>query len=81
LLETPRALLILARGGIYAEDLPTPPSRFDHQRRYIELWLRFIGVREFRTLVVEGRSWASKEKRKYSVERGKEAAREFAAHF
>src|ERR1700723_1960977 len=26
LLETPRALVILARGGAYAEDLPTPPS-------------------------------------------------------
>jgi FMN-dependent NADH-azoreductase len=81
LLETPRALVILARGGTYAEDLPTPPSRFDHQRSYIEFWLRFIGVREVRILVVEGTSWAGKEKGKYSVERGKEAARELAAHF
>jgi FMN-dependent NADH-azoreductase len=81
LLETPRALVILARGGLYAEDLPTPPARFDHQRSYLEFWRRFIGVREVRTLVVEGTSWAGKEKRKYTVERGKEAARELAAHF
>jgi FMN-dependent NADH-azoreductase len=53
LLETPRALVILARGGTYAEDLPTPPSRFDHQKSYFEFWLPFIGVREVRTLVVE----------------------------
>src|SRR5215813_11654665 len=52
LLETPRARLILARGGAYAEDLPTPPSRFDHQKSYLEFWMSFIGVREVRTLVV-----------------------------
>jgi len=74
LLETPRAQVI-------AEDLPTPPSRFDHQKSYIEFWLRFIGIREVRTLVVEGTSRPGKEKRKYSVERGKEAARELAADF
>ena len=81
LLETPRALVILARGGTYAEDLPTPPSRFDHQKSYFEFWLPFIGVREVRTLVVERTSWAGEEKRKYSVEEGKEAARKLAAHF
>src|ERR1700747_1185413 len=60
-----------SRGGTYAEDLPTPPSRFAHQKSYIEFWLRFIGVREVRILVVEGTSRLGKEKRKYSVERGK----------
>jgi FMN-dependent NADH-azoreductase len=81
LLETPRALVILARGGAYADDLPTPPSRFDHQKSYFEFWLPFIGVQEVATLVVESTSWAGEEKGKYSVERGKEAARELAAHF
>ena len=38
LLETPRALVILARGGAYADDLPTPPARFDHQKSYFEFW-------------------------------------------
>ena len=52
-IATPCALVILARGGTYAEDLPTPPSRFDHQKSYFEFWLPFIGVREVRTLVVE----------------------------
>jgi FMN-dependent NADH-azoreductase len=81
LLQTPRALVILARGGTYAEDLPTPPSRFDHQKSYFEFWLPFIGIREVTTLVVESTSWAGEEKGKYSVERGKVAARELAAHF
>jgi hypothetical protein len=39
------------------------------------------GVREVKTLVVESTSWGGKEKGKYSVERGKDAARELAAHF
>ena len=81
LLETPRALLILAQGGTYAEDLPIPPSRFDHQKSYFEFWLPFIGVREVRTLLAESTSWGGKEKAKYSVERGKQAARELAVHF
>jgi FMN-dependent NADH-azoreductase len=46
-----------------------------------EFWLPFIGVREVRILVVESTSWGGKEKGKYSVERGMEAARELAAHF
>jgi FMN-dependent NADH-azoreductase len=65
----------------YAEDLPTPPSRFDHQKSYFEFWLPFIGVREVMTLVVESTSWGGQEKGKYSVERGKEAAKDLAAHF
>ena len=81
LLQTPRALVILARGGTYAEDLPTPPSRFDHQKSYFEFWLPFIGIREVTTLVVESTSWAGEEKGKYSVERGKVAARDLAPHF
>ena len=62
LLETPRAQVILARGGTYAEDLPTPPSRFDHQKSYIEFWLRFIGVREVRALAVEARRGRARKK-------------------
>src|SRR4030088_2732095 len=30
LLPTPRAMVIYTRGQEYKEDLPTPPSRFDH---------------------------------------------------
>jgi hypothetical protein len=56
-------------------------SRFDHQKSYFEFWLPFIGVRDVQTLVVESTSWGGQEKGKYRVERGKEAARELAAHF
>ena len=57
LLKTPRAFVVYARGGTYAEDSPTPASRFDHQKGYIDFWLKFIGVKEVHTLVVEGTTW------------------------
>jgi FMN-dependent NADH-azoreductase len=59
LLQTPRAMAIYTRGQEYGEDLPTPPSRFDHQSSYIEFWLHFIGVQDVRALAVEN-TWGEK---------------------
>src|SRR5277367_3145574 len=81
LLTTRRALVVYARGGTYAEGSPTPASRFDHQKGYIDFWLRFIGVKEILTLVVEGTTWPKKEKRDESIARGLEEARKLAADF
>ena len=81
LLKTPRAFVIYARGGTYAEDSPTPASRFDHQQGYIDFWLKFIGVQEVRTLVVEGTTWPGTEQREESIARGLEEARRLAADF
>ena len=60
LLKTPRARMVYARGGTYTEDSPTPASRFDQQKGYINFWLKFIGVKEVYTLVVEGTTWPEK---------------------
>ena len=81
LLKTRRAFVIYARGGTYAEDSPTPASRFDHQQGYIDFWLKFIGVKQVQTLVVEGTTWPGKEKREQSIARGLEEARRLAADF
>ena len=81
LLKTPRAFVVYARGGTYAEDSPTPASRFDHQKGYIDFWLKFIGVIEVHTLVVEGTTWGGKEKAAESIARGKEDAAKMAAIF
>jgi FMN-dependent NADH-azoreductase len=69
------------RGGTYAEDSPTPASKFDHQKGYIYFWLKFIGVKEVRTLVVEGTTWPEKEKREESIARGQAEAKKLAADF
>jgi FMN-dependent NADH-azoreductase len=81
LLKTRRAFVVFARGGTYAEDSPTPASQFDHQKGYIDFWLKFIGVKEVQSLVVEGSTWPAKEKRDQSIARGLEEARRLAAEF
>jgi FMN-dependent NADH-azoreductase len=81
LLKIPRALMIYARGGTYAEDSPTPASRFDHQKGYFDFWLEVIGIKEVRTLVVESTSWGGKEKAAESIARGKQEAAKIAASF
>ena len=81
LLKTPRAFVVYVRGGTYAEDSPTPASRFDHQKGYIDFWLEFIGVQEVQPLVVEGTTWTGREKREASIASGLEKARKLAAAF
>jgi FMN-dependent NADH-azoreductase len=81
LLKIPRALVVCVRGGTYAEDSPTPASWFDHQKRYIDFWLKFIGVKEVLTLVVEGTTWPDKEKRDEALARGQKEATRLAADF
>jgi FMN-dependent NADH-azoreductase len=54
---------------------------FDHQKGYIDFWLKFIGVEQVQTLVVEGTTWPEKEKREESIARGLEEARKLAADF
>jgi FMN-dependent NADH-azoreductase len=81
LLKTSRAFVIYVRGGTYAENSPTPASQFDHQKEYIDFWLKFVGVKEVHTLVVEGTTWPAKENREESIAHGKDVARKLAAEF
>lgn len=48
-----KALLICARGLDYGPASGTPAVAFDFQKPYLETWLRFIGISEVRTIVVE----------------------------
>ena len=73
LLHTPRAMVIYTRGQEYREDLPTPPSRFNHQSRYVEFWLDFIGVQDVRALAVEN-TWGDKTEASMRAAREKVAA-------
>jgi FMN-dependent NADH-azoreductase len=72
ILKTPRAMVIYTRGQEYREDLPTPPSRFNHQSSYVEFWLHFIGIQDVRALSVEN-TWSNK------AEASMQAAREKVA--
>ncbi len=75
LLNIPKALVVYTRGSTYRENSPIPPA-FDHQAPYIDFWLRMIGVRELRVVIVDN-AWnrddadsaASLAAAKQSVER------------
>jgi len=60
LLKAGNAVVIYSRGQTYAEHSPTPASLFDHQKGYIDFWLRFIGVENVHSIVIEN-TWSDKE--------------------
>lgn len=79
-LHTPRAMVFYTRGQIYAEDGPLPPSQYDHQSPYIEFWLRFIGVQDVRSMVLEN-MWTSPEVQQEGLAEGKRRAAAMAKDF
>lgn len=52
-LKDRRAAVIYARGIEYSAAAGMPPDTYDLQRQYLELWLRFIGVTDIQTVLVE----------------------------
>ena len=52
LMPTKLAVVVSARGGVYAEDAPA--AAMNLQTPYMRTWLGFIGVKDVRELVVEG---------------------------
>lgn len=53
LLTRQKALVIYARGIGYDGDSGMPSSVWDHQKPYTELWLKFVGVPEIQSMIVE----------------------------
>mgnify|MGYP001547367444 CR=1 FL=1 len=53
LLAGKRAVAIYARGLDYGKQSITPAQTFDHQRPYFEAWLRFVGIDDIESIVVE----------------------------
>jgi FMN-dependent NADH-azoreductase len=52
LLDVEKAIVVYTRGSRYLEGTPIPPS-FDHQAPYLDFWLRLIGVRDLRSVIVD----------------------------
>ncbi|KAA0090504.1 FMN-dependent NADH-azoreductase [Paraburkholderia sp. T12-10] len=53
LLKGKRAVVVYARGLDYGKHSSTPADSFDFQQPYVEAWLRFIGVEDIASIVVE----------------------------
>ncbi|WP_246794430.1 FMN-dependent NADH-azoreductase [Burkholderia perseverans] len=53
LLNGKHAVLVYARGLDYSMESGTPAHSFDFQRPFMEAWLRFVGVTDIESIVVE----------------------------
>jgi FMN-dependent NADH-azoreductase len=53
LLNVEKGIVVYTRGSHFLEGTPLPPSRFDHQATYLDFWLRLVGVRDLRSVIVD----------------------------
>lgn len=53
LLTKAKALVIYARGISYDAQSGTPPDVWDHQKPYLEFWLKSVGVADVQSMIVE----------------------------
>jgi len=52
LLNVEKAVMVCTRGSRYLEGTPIPPS-FDYQATYLDFWLRQVGIRDLRSVIVD----------------------------
>lgn len=78
MLNVPRALVIHVRGQSQETGAGLNNPGFKHQAEYIEFWLKFIGVKDVKSLVVE-HTWNARAHE--SIERGRAQAIAMAADF
>ena len=79
-LKDRRAAVIYARGIEYSAASGTPAETYDLQRQYLELWLRFIGITDISTILVE-KTFFGPEVDGGAREAAKQEARSLAARF
>jgi len=78
MLKVPRVLVIHVRGQSQDTGAGISNPGFKHQADYIEFWLKFIGVEDVKSLVVE-HTWDAKAQE--TLERGKAQAIAMAVDF
>jgi len=73
------AFVAYARGGEYPEG--SPAAGMDHQKPYVDMILRFMGITDIRSVVIEPTLMAGPDvaaaKRKEAVEQARKMARKF----
>ena len=70
LLNVGKAVAVYTRGSRYLEGTPISPS-FDHQAPYLDFWLRLIGVRDFRSVIVDNAWNRDRQESEVSLAKGK----------
>ncbi|MBW6390782.1 FMN-dependent NADH-azoreductase [Billgrantia antri] len=53
LLTGKKAIVVYARGLSYANDSFTPSQEYDYQKVYFEMWLKFVGITDIESVIVE----------------------------
>src|ERR1700689_4487277 len=66
-----KAIVVYTRGSRYLEGSAIPPSRFDHQATYLDFWLRLVGVRDLRSVIVYNAWNRDRQESEVSVANGK----------
>jgi len=72
LLNVEKAVVVYTRGSRFLEGTPIPPS-FDHQAPYLDFWLRLIGVRDLRSVIVDNAWNRDRQESEVSLAKGKAA--------
>jgi FMN-dependent NADH-azoreductase len=70
LLKVEKAVAVYTRGSRFLEGTPIPPS-FDHQAPYLDFWLRLIGVRDLRTVIVDNAWNRDRQESEVSLAKGR----------
>jgi FMN-dependent NADH-azoreductase len=66
-----KAIVVYTRGSRFLEGTPIPPSRFDHQATYLDFWLRLVGVRDLRSVIVDNAWNRDYQESEVSLTKGK----------
>jgi FMN-dependent NADH-azoreductase len=72
LLNVEKAVAVYTRGSRYLEGTPIPLS-FDHQAPYLDFWLRLIGVRDLRSVIVDNAWNRDRQESEVSLAKGRAA--------
>ena len=71
LLNVEKGIVVYTRGSRFLEGTPIPPSRFDHQAPYLDFWLRLVGVRDLRSVIVDNAWNRDRQESEVSLANGK----------
>jgi FMN-dependent NADH-azoreductase len=71
LLNVEKAIVVHTRGSPFLEGTPISPSRFDHQATYLDFWLRLVGVRDLRSVIVHNAWNRDRQESEVSLAKGK----------
>jgi FMN-dependent NADH-azoreductase len=81
LLDVEKAIVVYTRGSRFLEGTPIPPSRFDHQATYLDFWLRLVGVRDLRSVIVDNAWNRDRQESEVSLAKGKATLDEMVEWF